>query len=148
MFNRKKTMSEDGSPEAEVGEQGEPSPVGPGAPSADTPTPYLADPSTIIGQGVSLEGTLRFAGAARVEGVVSGRVESSGSLEVGEEANVAADMALGHLVLHGTACGDVTASGSVEIHSSGKLSGDLRTPALTVHPGALFRGRCDMGDET
>ncbi len=149
MFNRKKGKQDDDNPEAEAGLPESPTEAGgqPQATPADTPAPDVSDPSTVIGQGVSLEGTLRFAGAACVQGVVSGRIESGGSLEVGQEALVAADMALGHLVLHGAAQGNVTASGSVEIHSSGKLKGDLRTPALTVHPGALFHGRCDMGEE-
>lgn len=101
--------------------------------------------ATRVGQGVSLEGTLRFTGDAAIEGEVRGRIEAAGTLEVARGASVAADVAVGRLVLFGVARGNVTATGSVEIHPSGQLRGDLSTPALTVHPGALFQGRCDMG---
>ena len=103
---------------------------------------------TRVGQGVTLEGRLRFSGNAHIEGEVRGRIESEGSLEVGQEAAVSADVHVGHLVIHGVTQGNVVAAGSVEIHSSGELRGDLTTPALTVHRGALFHGRCDMGKDS
>ena len=157
LFDRKKTLlDDDGQTSLEISVDGESSPDGspiatarPRAPGEPPPTPAraLTGPSTRIGESVTLEGTLKFQGAARVDGIVRGRVESAGSLLVGEDAEVAAEVHVGNLILHGAIEGDVTAREAVEIHEDGELRGDLRTPALTVHPGALFFGHCDMGGE-
>jgi cytoskeletal protein CcmA (bactofilin family) len=100
---------------------------------------------TRIGLSVILEGTLRFTGAAHIDGVVRGKVISKGHLEVGPDATLAAEVHVGALVLHGTIEGNVTADERVEIHADGELRGDLRTPALRVEDGALFFGHCEMG---
>lgn len=104
-------------------------------------------PDTRIGESVTLEGKLKVVGGARIDGIVRGRIESRDLLEVGHDAELAAEVHAGSLVLHGSIEGDVTARQRVVIHADGELRGNLRTPALQVDPGALFFGHCDMGGE-
>ena len=106
-----------------------------------------AFPDTHVGEEVVLEGTLRFKGGARVDGIVKGRIVSEDRLEVGPEAELEAQVDVGVLVLQGAITGNVHARVSAEIHDEGELRGDLRTPALQVHRGAMFFGHCDMGGE-
>ena len=106
-----------------------------------------AAPDTRIGESVTLEGKLKVKGGARIDGVVRGRVESDQLLEVGPEAELAAEVHVGSLILHGSIEGNVTARERVVIHADGELRGDLRTPALQVDSGALFFGHCDMGGD-
>ena len=124
-------------------------PPPPPAPTQRRPpaSPASGAPFTRVGQGVTLEGTLRFVGGASIQGNVRGRVISAGRLEVGPEAQVFAEVDVGALVVRGVVRGNVKAAETVEIHETGELRGDLRTPALTVETGALFHGRCDMGKE-
>ncbi len=104
-------------------------------------------PDTRIGESVTLEGKLKVRGDARIDGVVRGRIESAGTLEVGPDADLAAEVHAGALILHGSVEGNVTARQRVVIHQDGELRGDLRTPALQVDSGALFFGHCDMGGD-
>lgn len=111
------------------------------APSSSGP------PDTRIGESVQLEGKLKVRGGALIDGIVKGRIESEDLLEVGPDADLAAEVHAGALILHGSIEGNVTARERVVIHSDGELRGDLRTPALQVDSGALFFGHCDMGGE-
>jgi len=157
LFDRKKSpLDDDGQTSLEMSVDEESSPDGSATASVRSrasgqppapPTKALDGPATRIGESVTLEGTLKFKGEARVDGIVRGRIESAGRLFVGHAAEVAAQVHVGNLVLHGAIEGDVTARGAVEIHEDGELRGDLMTPALTVHPGALFFGHCDMGGD-
>ena len=157
LFDRKKALSEDDG-QTSLNISGDEVAAGEGPPAESDrpranggppppPAKALGGASTRIGQSVTLEGTLKFRGVARVDGIVRGRIESDGRLFVGDDAEVAAEVHVGNLILHGAIEGDVTAREAVEIHEDGELRGDLRTPALTVHTGALFFGHCDMGGD-
>lgn len=101
---------------------------------------------TLLGQGVTLEGKLRFQGRARIEGVFRGTIEQGDQLEVGPQALVEADISVGSLLIQGSVTGNVSARQAVEIQAGGKMRGNIKTPAFQVHRGALFTGHCEMGE--
>ncbi|MBM4320135.1 MAG: polymer-forming cytoskeletal protein, partial [Deltaproteobacteria bacterium] len=98
---------------------------------------------TIIGEGVTMEGKLRFKGRARIEGVFQGTVERGDQLEVGPQAVLEADVFVGSLLIQGCVTGNVVAQEGVEIQAGGKMKGNIKTPAFQVHRGALFTGHCE-----
>ena len=118
---------------------------------AAEPRPALPSPSdreelTVVGRQVVMEGRLGFSGRACIEGVFRGKVDRGHHLEVGTGGLLEADVAVGTLVIRGQISGNVVAEDGVEIEVGGRMRGDIRTPALQVHRGAFFNGRCDMGD--
>lgn len=101
--------------------------------------------TTYIGEGVKFEGEFSFEGTVRVDGRITGRVQSSeGTMIVGEKAVVEGDLKVGNIVVAGTLRGVIQASKCVEIEKTGRLEGDIISPVVTIESGALFHGNCSM----
>jgi cytoskeletal protein CcmA (bactofilin family) len=100
-----------------------------------------------LGEGTDINGEVKFSEILRVDGKVSGKVISdNGSLLVGETGHVKATIEAGSVSVSGVIEGTITATTRVEIHSKGKVYGDIFTPNLVIEHGAVFDGKCHMGD--
>jgi len=99
-----------------------------------------------LGSGTEFDGKLSFKGTVRIDGKFSGEIKSDGTLVVGEEADLHAEVFVNTLILKGSMTGNVTATNAVELVKTGKLHGNITTPSLSVEKGALFQGQCKMGD--
>ena len=102
------------------------------------------DLNGFLDAGSHIEGNLHFEDTFRVDGRLSGRVDSKGDLVVGEQGEVEGDIRVGRIFVSGTVKGSVQASQRVEITSRGKVHADLETPSLMIEDGAFFEGRCSM----
>ncbi len=100
-----------------------------------------------LGDGTEINGEVRFSEILRVDGRVSGKVISeNGSLLIGESGYIKASIEAGTVSVSGVVEGTITARIKVEIHSKGKVYGDVFTPNLVIEHGAVFDGKCHMGD--
>ena len=97
-----------------------------------------------LGEGIEVEGTLRFEGSVRIDGRFKGKIISPATLILGPNAKVDGELQVGAVEVHGGLQGQVVASERVTIHSSGKVEADLKTKRLVIEQGAFFQGRCDM----
>lgn len=103
--------------------------------------------SALLGRGTEFRGTLTFEGRVRLDGRFEGKIFSGGTLIVGEGAEVRADIEVGTLIaLGGEVWGAVLARDLVELHAGATIHGDIETPKLFIDKGAVFDGRCSMGD--
>ncbi len=101
--------------------------------------------SGFVGNGTDLSGQTNFKGMLRVDGHLSGSINSDdGTLIVGTNGLVDADVAVGVAQVYGTINGDVIASKSIELGRTGKIVGDIRAPSLRIEDGAVLEGRCSM----
>ncbi len=81
----------------------------------------------------------------RVDGHLSGRITSTGgTLIVGANGKVDANIEVAIAMIHGTVNGDIVASQRLEIGRAGKVSGNIQTPSLVIEQGALFEGTSKM----
>ncbi|HEX7999828.1 MAG TPA: polymer-forming cytoskeletal protein [Pyrinomonadaceae bacterium] len=101
--------------------------------------------SGFVGNGTTLTGEASFKGMLRVDGHLSGQVKSEGgTLIVGNNGQVDADIAVAVATIHGTVNGNVTASQRLELGRAAKVKGDIETPSLVIEQGATFEGSCRM----
>lgn len=100
--------------------------------------------TTILGKGSNFDGKLTFEGAVRIDGVFSGKIETKGTLMIGETAEVTAEILAANIIIEGMMRGEIVASASLEIHSSARVYGNLHTPSLSIQKGAIFEGSCRM----
>lgn len=121
------------------------------SPQAPSPGPALPEPASsaplppppvVIASGASFEGLLTFRGSARVEGRIAGRVLGEGRLEIGEGAEVEAEVEADQVRVAGRVVGDITARDHLELDASAEVEGDLYTPRLRLAEGCRFQGRC------
>ena len=96
--------------------------------------------------GSHIQGELHFEDTFRVDGRVTGKVDSKGDLVVGDSGVVDGEIKVGRLFVTGTVKGSVEASRSVEISPGGKVYAQLRTASLVIEDGAFFQGECAMDD--
>lgn len=97
-----------------------------------------------LGKGNRGEGSLTFSGQARLDGEFKGSISGEGTVLVGAEAVLEADITAINVVISGTVRGDVTASERIELKKPGKLYGDVSAPLVVMEEGVLFQGHCHM----
>ncbi|MFZ0133307.1 MAG: polymer-forming cytoskeletal protein [Desulfobacterales bacterium] len=101
--------------------------------------------STFVGPDAGLEGVLTFQGTIRLDGTVKGKITSAdGTLIVGEQAVVDAEIAVGSAIVMGRLTGTIAARDRIEIYPPGRITGDIQAPVITIEEGGLFNGRCTM----
>jgi len=103
-----------------------------------------SDLNGFLDSGSHLEGELRFEASFRVDGKLTGTVQSEGDLIVGESGEIEGEIQVGQLFVSGTVRGTVHASRRIQIAPSGKIFAELDTPSLVIEDGATFEGRCAM----
>ena len=109
-----------------------------------TSPPPSEEISAYLGKETVFEGKMTFEGVFRLDGKFEGEIFESGTLVVGETANVKGKILLNTIVINGLVEGDVCAKTRVEIHSTGKVYGTLLTPILIINEGGIFEGNCKM----
>lgn len=102
----------------------------------------------MIGEGATLDGTLKAEGDVRISGRVIGTVEISGKVIVAQEGVIEGEVRATSLDVAGRIEGDVDVEERVVLKSSAHVEGNIRTGRLVVEEGADFNGECRMGSRT
>jgi len=101
--------------------------------------------SGFVGGGTDVTGEANFKAMMRVDGHFSGRItSSSGTLIVGNNGKVDANIEVAVAVIHGNINGDIIATQRLELGRAAKVNGNIQTPSLIIEQGAIFEGSCKM----
>lgn len=100
--------------------------------------------NSIIGPGTECKGTLKDRESIRVDGKFEGEIQTEGTVAIGEEAVVQANIKAAAIAIAGKVVGDIDCEGKVEICSTGSLEGKVKASDLTIAEGAFFNGECRM----
>jgi cytoskeletal protein CcmA (bactofilin family) len=98
----------------------------------------------IVAAEASWEGKLSTAGDIRVDGTITGEIETTGTLYVSEKARVDGTIHARSLIIAGEVEGQVACSERLEILSGGTARGEIQTASLIVHEGAFIDSRFQM----
>jgi cytoskeletal protein CcmA (bactofilin family) len=93
--------------------------------------------------GSHLRGDLHFDDTFRIDGRLTGTVDSRGDLYVGEHGEVEGEVRVGRLYVSGRVQAVVQAQ-RVEVAPGGQLRGEVETPCLVIDEGAIFEGQSRM----
>lgn len=107
-------------------------------------TPGLDGEETVIGDGASIDGTVRSERSIRVRGAVQGEIESRQQVVIEEEARVQARITAEQVTVLGEVNGAIECAGRVEIASSGRVIGEVTAGTLVIQEGAFFEGHLKM----
>lgn len=113
-----------------------------------TAEPINAKISSIIGSDMVVDGNIKAKEAVRVEGSVTGDVETEGALIVSASGKVKGNVKGSSIIIGGSLEGDLTSGGRTEVISTGKVIGNIRTKSLVVDENAVFQGQCIMNTES
>lgn len=105
--------------------------------------PKLID--TVIGEGTIFEGNIKSEASIRIEGHITGSVEGTGSVIIGEKGIVKSNISGNDVIISGTVYGNVKATGTLTVASTGQLHGDTNAHSLVIDEGGRFLGTSKMG---
>lgn len=100
----------------------------------------------ILDVDASMQGTLAFKDPVnlRINGSFEGKLDTKGSLTIGDNASVRADINGEEIVVGGKITGNISATKQLKILSTAHIVGDITTPVLSVDTGAVIQGKCQM----
>jgi cytoskeletal protein CcmA (bactofilin family) len=119
----------------------------PNNPPPTTPSaPAGARSAASIGQGIRIKGEVTGSEDLFVDGLVDGQLTlTNGSLTIGPNGNVKADITAREVIVRGHVEGRVTGRDRVHLSSTAQVTGELQTDRLAIDEGALLRGRVEAG---
>ncbi|MBF0119566.1 MAG: polymer-forming cytoskeletal protein [Desulfobacterales bacterium] len=101
--------------------------------------------NTLLGHDTNIRGSLEFQGTIRIDGKVSGKIlTNSGTLIIGENSVICADIKTDTIIIMGKVIGNIDAANRVEIHSGAYVKGDISTNTVLIKKGAFLKGRCKI----
>lgn len=99
---------------------------------------------SLVGEGMSVRGELRFADGLRVDGEVFGDVVAVGDahsmLVISENARVHGKVKASHVIINGEVRGPVHSDELLELQPKARVVGDIRYESLEMHQGATIDG--------
>jgi cytoskeletal protein CcmA (bactofilin family) len=101
--------------------------------------------SGFVGHGTTLTGETNFHAMLRVDGHLVGTVSSeSGTLIVGTNGQVDANVAVAAAMINGSVNGDIVASEKLQLGRTARVLGNIQSPRLIIEEGAILEGSCSM----
>jgi cytoskeletal protein CcmA (bactofilin family) len=103
----------------------------------------------VIEISAQMDGNLTFGDPVnlKITGRYSGKLDTKGTLTIGQTAVVEANIQGDNVVIAGKVKGNVIAKKMLVLMPGTTLTGDISTPKLTIVEGAIFQGHCHMLDD-
>lgn len=100
-----------------------------------------------IAAGTEIQGEINCGGDLRIDGVVNGTIQVKGKIVVGDAGRIEGEVSCRNGDISGHLKGKITVLELLSLKSTSRLQGDITTKKLSIEPGAIFTGTCQMGDE-
>ena len=99
---------------------------------------------TLVGEGTSVHGELRFTDGLRIDGEVHGDVTALGDgpsiVVISEKARVVGRVLASHVIINGAVHGPVHCTELLELQPRASVFGNVRYEVLEMHQGATIHG--------
>ncbi len=99
---------------------------------------------TFIGQNTVLNGNISTDKTIRIDGKMTGNIEKSAGVIIGDAASLKGDINSNYVLVSGTVEGNITATEYVELFNKSKIIGNIQTKMISISEGAVFEGRSLM----
>ena len=112
--------------------------------STATPEPNgtaVVSPSGgVLSRGVSIKGSVKFRSELLIDGEVEGKINSTGTLTIGEHARIRGEIKAKSVEVRGAVEGNIFATERCQLQAGCTLRGDIEAPRLVVDENATFLG--------
>ena len=105
---------------------------------------------TVIAEGTRIDGKLYFPGSVKIEGEVTGDINTDNILTIGKSGKVQSNIKTKSAVISGHFSGDMYVTESVEITSTGRFIGNLTQDSaqLAIEKGGMFKGKSTVNGKS
>jgi cytoskeletal protein CcmA (bactofilin family) len=100
----------------------------------------------LISIGTDITGDVKSNGDIRIDGSLSGNLNTKGKVVVGATGKVKGEVICKNSEVAGIIEGKITVGQLLNLKASSKIYGDIVTSKLSIEPGAVFSGNCKMSD--
>ena len=101
----------------------------------------------LIAKGTQITGDLTSDGDLRVDGEITGNLDTKGRLVIGASGKIEGEISCKSSEIAGTHKGKLYVAELLSLKASSNVTGDIVTGKLSIEPGAYFAGTCTMSDE-
>lgn len=99
---------------------------------------------TLIGEGSVFEGRIKSEASIRIEGHLTGDIECTGDVTVGEKGVLRSNISARDVIIAGQVTGNVTTKGKLTILATGHLYGNTNAATFVIEEGGEFQGMSKM----
>jgi cytoskeletal protein CcmA (bactofilin family) len=117
-------------------------------PLSSSALPVSSRSAACISQGIRIKGEVTGSEDLFVDGLVDGKLNlANGSLTIGPNGSVKADVHAREVIVRGKIEGKVTGRDKVQVWSTGQITGEVQTERLAIEEGALLKGKVEAGKQ-
>lgn len=109
--------------------------------------PETTNSINIITSGTVIKGDITASGDFRLDGTLEGNIQLNGKLVIGDSGVINGNVLCMNANIIGTVNGNLSVKELLSLHSSARVKGDILINKLSIEPGAIFTGKCNMLDE-
>jgi cytoskeletal protein CcmA (bactofilin family) len=101
----------------------------------------------VLSSDVSIKGSVKFRNELVIDGKVEGEIDSTGTLTVGEHAQIRGQIRAKSVQVRGTVEGNIFATDRCQLQAGCTLRGDIEAPRLVVDENATFLGSAKIAPQ-
>lgn len=101
----------------------------------------------LIGSGTKLVGDVETSGDLRVDGTIEGNIISKGKLVLGQTGIIKGTIKCQSAEISGNFEGKIEVLELLSLKDCSKFTGEMTISKLSIEPGAIFVGTCNMMDK-
>lgn len=102
----------------------------------------------IIGSGTDIIGNVSSNGDIRIDGKLEGNLTTKSKLVLGNTGLIIGDISCKNSEISGQITGKILVEEHLILKASAKIFGDIKTTKISIEPGAIFTGTCNMNGNT
>ena len=104
----------------------------------------LSSGKNLLSADVEIKGSIKFQNELTIDGKVEGEITSTGTLTVGENAEIRGEIKTKSATVLGKVHGNITVEERCELKARAVLHGDLKAARLVIEEGATFVGKSEV----
>jgi len=110
-------------------------------------TEVLANSISLISANTKIVGEVHSDSDIRIDGSIEGNIHSKAKVVLGTSAQLKGNIVCQNADISCTTTGNIYVESLLKLNSTANIKGDIFTRKLVVESGAVFIGRCEMGDQ-
>ena len=110
-----------------------------------SPDPTAPAQKTIIGEDISIKGSIHGKGNLVIQGSIEGNIDlDRHHLTIGPNGNVKAEVNAENVTISGRLTGNINAQGKVEITKTALFTGEIKAKRISVEDGAFLKAVIEL----
>lgn len=101
----------------------------------------------LIGKGTQITGDIHSEGDIRIDGELAGNLQSTGRVVIGISGKITGNIACKNCEVSGLVEGNLSIEQLLGLKASAHVKGDIISGKLSIEPGSVFIGSCQMKEE-